>query len=101
MSRSTTRSAIREVRSWDVGLRIRHAIPTGDAVVWVGGRPTAEGADAYNPWNPTVFVPFGRGGVGIVAEDNVLRNQPYVDNDLKSRTAGLRTDMCVSAPAIR
>jgi hypothetical protein len=70
-------------------------------VVWVGGRPTAEGADAYNPWNPTVFVPFGRGGVGIVAEDNVLRNQPYVDNDLKSRTAGLRTDMCVSAPAIR
>jgi hypothetical protein len=64
----------------------------------VGGQPAPEGADAYNPWNPTVFVPAESGGVGLLAEDDVLRNQLHVDNDIKSRTAGLRTDMFCLGP---
>jgi hypothetical protein len=52
----------------------------------------------YDPWNPTIFVPTASGGLGLVAEDEVLRNQIYVDHDRKSGTVGLRTDMlCLGA----
>jgi hypothetical protein len=81
-----------------IGLRIRHAVVARSGDVYAGGRPAPDGADAYNPWNPTVFVPTAGGGVGLVAEDDVLRNQLWVDNDRKSGTAGLRTDtLCLGA----
>src|SRR5262249_60283263 len=63
-----------------------------------GGRGAPEGAGAYDPGNPPVFISVANGGLGLVAEDDVLRNQLWVDNDRKSGTAGLRTDMlCLGA----
>src|SRR5262249_56948685 len=76
-----------------IGLRIRHALRAGAREVWVGGRQAPNGADTYDPWNPTIFVPVAGGGLGLVAEDDVLRNQLWVDYDRESGTAGLRTDM--------
>jgi hypothetical protein len=92
------RDTIRNPTADTIGLRVRHALQPGAGKVWVGGRPAPDGADAYDPWNPTVFVPVAAGGLGLVAEDDVLRNQLWVDNDRKSGTAGLRTDMlCLGA----
>jgi hypothetical protein len=92
------RDTIRNPTADTIGLHIRHAVQPGAGEVWVGGRPAPDGADAYDPWNPTVFVPVVSGGLGLVAEDDVLRNQLWVDNDRKSGTAGLRTDMlCLGA----
>jgi hypothetical protein len=92
------RDTIRNPTTVTIGLRIRHAVQPGAGEVWVGGRPAPDGADAFDPWNPTVFIPVTGGGLGLVAEDDVLRNQLWVDNDRKSGTAGMRTEMlCLGA----
>jgi hypothetical protein len=97
-TRVEVRDTIRNPTAETIGLRIRHAVQPGTGDVWVGGRPAPDGGDAYDPWNPTVFVPVASGGLGLVAEDDVLRNQLWVNNDRKTRTAGLRTDMlCLGA----
>jgi hypothetical protein len=81
-----------------IGLHVRHAVETHDEWIHLGGRPEPDVRDMYDPWNPTVFTPTAGGGVGLVAEDDVLRNQLFVDFDAKSSTAGLRTDMLCIGP---
>lgn len=82
-----------------VGLRIRHAVTTDAAAVHLGGSLDPDVGDAYSPWNPTVFTPFGgAGGIGLVAEDDVFRQQLYVDFDAGDDTVGIRTDMLCLAP---
>lgn len=79
-----------------IGLRIRHAVEAS-APFRLGGRREVGSAPIYNPWNPTVFTATRNGGVGLVAEDDVLRQQLYVDQ-AADRTVGLRTDMlCLAA----
>jgi hypothetical protein len=81
-----------------VGLRLRHSIATDAAWIHLGGRADPDLSDAYSPWNPTVFTPVGDAGLGLVAEDDVLRQQLYVDFDAASGTAGMRTDMLCLGP---
>jgi hypothetical protein len=84
-----------------IGLRIRHTVPSTSSSVRVGGRADAQARDLYDPWNPTVFGPVAAGGVGLVAEDDVFRQQVFVSFDASTRTLGLRTDMLCLAPGDR
>lgn len=87
-----------------IGLRIRHAFRTDSEWIDLGGRLDPDVADAYSPWNPTVFAPSasvnGRasGGLGLVAEDDVFRQQLYVDFEPADDTVGIRTDMLCLGP---
>jgi len=81
-----------------IGVHVRHAIVTGGALPYVAGHAEAGDADRYVPWNPTLFVPLGRDGLGLVVEDDVFRNQLRGDLVSADRTAGLRTDMLCLAP---
>ncbi len=83
------------------GLRIRHAMVTDASWIHLGGRLDPDVADAYSPWNPTVFTPVGPVGLGLVAEDDVLRQQLFVDFDERDATAALRTDLLCLAPGGR
>jgi hypothetical protein len=85
-----------------VALHVRHAVATDTVWTHLGGRLDPSDADAYSPWNPTVFTPVGTSaGLGLVAEDDVLRQQLYVDADPATRTIGMRTDMLCLAPGDR
>jgi hypothetical protein len=87
-----------------IGLRIRHAVKTDAVDIHLGGRLDPDVNDAYSPWNPTVFTPVGGagrasiGGVGLVVEDDVFRQQLYVDFAAADDTVGIRTDMLCLAP---
>jgi hypothetical protein len=95
------RDTIRNPGRDPIGLRIRHAVAADSPGVRLGGRTDPDVNDAYDPWNPTVFVPLGAGGVGLVAEDDVLRQQLHVDFDPSDGTAGLRTEsFCLGAGEI-
>ncbi len=81
-----------------IGLHIRYFVATDATWIHLGGRTDPDISDAYSPWNPTVFTPTDGGGIGLVAEDDVLRQQLYVDFDPASGTAGMRTDMLCLGP---
>ncbi len=83
-----------------IGLRVRHAVEATPPVR-LGGRREISGTEAYAPWNPTVFSPTANGGIGLVAEDDVLRQQLFVDRSKTDDTIGLRTDMLCLAPGDR
>jgi hypothetical protein len=51
----------------------------------------------YAPGNPSVHVIVPSGAIGIIAEDNVLRNQAILYTQ-EPATAGMRTDMFCLAP---
>jgi hypothetical protein len=88
-----------------IGLHVRHAVATDADWIHLGGRTDPDVAFAYSPWNPTVFTPVGTAGLGLVAEDDVLRQQLFVDFEEgdaaaahPAGTAGLRTDtLCLPA----
>ncbi len=91
-----------------IGLRVRHAVATDAAWIHLGGRSDPDVAFAYSPWNPTVFTPVGAAGLGLVAEDDVLRQQLFVDFEERdaatahpAASAGLRTDMLCLPPGGR
>ncbi len=92
------RDTITNTSTGTVGLRIRHAVTTGADWIHLGGRADPSVAALYDPWNPTLFTPVAAGGVGLVAEDDVLRQQVVVDWDRTTGTAGLRTDLLCLAP---
>jgi hypothetical protein len=77
-------------------IRVRHAVAGEAAWVHVAGSPDPSVTEVYAPWNPTVFMPAGAGGIGLVAEDDVFRQQ--VVADFADGAAGLRTDLLCLAP---
>jgi len=87
-----------------IGLHVRHAVATDADWVHLGGRTDPDVAVAYSPWNPTVFMPVGVAGLGLVAEDDVLRQQLFVDFEegnaaaASPATASLRTDTLCLPP---
>ncbi len=92
------RDAIRNPTGDVIGLRIRHAITTDSSWVHLGGRTDPDVLDAYDPWNPTVFTPVAAGGIGLVAEDDIFRQQVHVEFDPTHGTVGLRTDSLCLGP---
>lgn len=103
IERTSTRVEVRDTftnpTGDTIGLHVRHAVVTDADWIHLGGRTDPDVAVAYSPWNPTVFTPVGPAGLGLVAEDDVLRQQLFVDfeegNPTTARaaaTAGLRSD---------
>jgi hypothetical protein len=92
------RDTIRNPTATAIGMGVRHFVGTKAPWVHLGGRTEPDVDDAYDPWNPTVFAPVPGGGVGLVAEDDVLRQQVRVDYDAGTATTGLRTDMLCLDP---
>jgi hypothetical protein len=59
--------------------------------------------DIYHSYgNPSVYVRVGQTGIGMIAEDDVFRNQDllytHADEKTKQNVAGIRTDMLRLAP---
>lgn len=100
-TRVEVRDTVTNTTAHVVGIRIRHAVVTDAAWIHLGGRLDPDVADAYSPWNPTAFTPVGEAGLGLVAEDDVFRQQVYVDFDAAGGTVGIRTDMLCLAPGER
>jgi hypothetical protein len=82
-------------REW-VGVRLRHRIDGPSTGARIAGRQAREGASIYGPWNPTVYVPLESGGIGIVAEDDVVRQQIRVGRE--PGHAWIGTDMLCLPP---
>lgn len=97
-TRVEVRDTITNATGAIVGLRVRHAVATDATWIHLGGRVDPDVADAYSPWNPTVFTPVVDGGLGLVAEDDVFRQQLFVDFDQGNDTAGVRTDSLCLPP---
>jgi hypothetical protein len=111
IERFPTRVEVRDTFTNDtadvIGLHVRHAVATDADWIHLGGRTDPDVAVAYSPWNPTVFAPVGGAGLGLVAEDDVLRQQLFVDFEegnaaaTSPATAGLRTDALCLPPGGR
>lgn len=73
------------------------------AQIRLAGNPDPTVNDYYAPGNPSVHVRLPDSGIGIIAEDDVFRNQArlYVDPARQSSpaVAGIRTEMLRLAPA--
>ncbi len=95
------RDTIRNPGQEAIGLHIRHALLTDAEWIHLAGRSDVAVIQAYAPWNPTVFTPVGTAGLGLVAEDDVLRQQLYVDFDPANSTAGFGTDLFCLGPGER
>ncbi len=71
--------------------------PLADA--YLGGREDPSLNEVYAPSNPTLFLPVsGQNGLGLVAEDDVYRNQAAIYFDAKTLRCGLRTANFYLAP---
>jgi hypothetical protein len=64
-----------------IGIRLRHRVDGPSTGAWIAGREAREGDSIYGPWNPTVYVPLESGGIGIAAEDDVVRQQIRVGSE--------------------
>jgi len=69
----------------------------------LAGNPDPKVNDYYAPGNPSVHVRLPDAGIGIIAEDDVFRNQArlYANPSFKSTfaVAGIKTEMLRLAPA--
>lgn len=100
--RIEVRDTLVNTGAYPINLTVRHSVPTTPVGTYLGGRLDPYDDSAYSPWNPTVFTPVGTGGLGLVAEDDVFRQQVYVDFDQGDDTPlGLRTSMLCLPPGER
>lgn len=72
-----------------------HVAPARYGTAWLGGDPDPVRNDVDSPYNPTLFVPMDRGGVGLVVVDDVMRLQGKYSYDPVSGTALIRSDELV------
>ena len=73
-----------------------------DSQIRLAGNPDPAANDYYAPGNPSVHVRLANSGIGMIAEDDVLRNQALlytrVGEKSTSPVAGIRTEMLRLAP---
>lgn len=88
-----------------LGLSVRHEMDLSalkNAPVRLAGNPDPALAVYHSYGNPSVHVVIPEGGMGLIAEDEVLRRQAqlYVRNEEEkhSMVAGIRTEMLFLAP---
>lgn len=78
-----------------IAVRFRHVWEFGDTRVPIcrlGGRPGQALNNVVAPANPTLFMPLRDSAVGMVANDDVTRNQAELFYDLKDRSLGIKND---------
>ncbi len=84
-----------------LGLVVRHEVSLaglGDPTVRLAGNPDPAVSDYYSPPNPSVHVSLPDQGLGLLAEDDVLRNQARLYCGVEPPVAGLRTEMLRLGP---
>jgi hypothetical protein len=88
-----------------LGLSVRHETDLSalqNPEVRIAGSPDPSTNDYYAPGNPSVHVRLQNQGLGLIAEDDVLRNQALLytrsASDNRLSIAGLRTEMLRLAP---
>ena len=68
------------------------------AAVRLAGNPDPAINEYYSPANPSVYVRLKALGLGLICEDDVLRNQATLFYGTEAQAAGLRTEMlCLPA----
>ncbi|OGV64403.1 MAG: hypothetical protein A3K19_09585 [Lentisphaerae bacterium RIFOXYB12_FULL_65_16] len=85
-----------------LGLLVRHEVSLqGHPDVWVrlAGNPDPAVNEYYAPANPSVHVSTANFGLGLICEDDILRNQARLFYQAEpTPTAGFRTEMLRLAP---
>lgn len=84
-----------------LGLRVSYAVdlaPLAGAAVRLAGNPDPAVERYHSPGNPTVHVGWEDQGLGLVCEDNVLRNQARLFCDAANRRAGVFTESLYLGP---
>lgn len=88
-------------RQRPLGLLVRHEISLAglaDPAVRLAGNPDPAVSDYYSPANPSVHVSLPDKGLGLLAEDDVFRNQARLYCTAEPPAAGLRTEMLRLGP---
>lgn len=88
-------------RDRPLGLIVRHQVNlTGlsSPTIRLAGNPDPAVNDYYSPANPTVHLSLGGVGLGLVCEDDVLRNQAQLFCSESPPAAGVRTEMLCLGP---
>ncbi|MFH1918668.1 MAG: hypothetical protein ABIP48_02100 [Planctomycetota bacterium] len=88
-------------RQRPLGLVVRHEVSLAglaDPAVRLAGNPDPAVSDYYSPPNPSVHVRLADQGLGLLAEDDVLRNQARLYYGAEPPVAGLRTEMLRLGP---
>jgi hypothetical protein len=74
-----------------------------DSQIRLAGNPDPAANDYYAPGNPSVHIRLENSGIGIIAEDDVFRNQALlysrVGEQNTNPVAGIRTEMLRLAPS--
>jgi len=84
-----------------LGMLVRHQTSLAglkDPVIRLAGNADPAVNDYYSPANPSVHVACGDQGLGLLCEDDVLRNQARLFCDQEPPAAGLRTEMLRLGP---
>ncbi len=84
-----------------LGLAVRHEVSLAGAVspaVRLAGNGDPAVDRNHAPANPTVHLGSGDHGLGLVAEDDILRNQASLFVDSQAKIAGLETTMLCLQP---
>lgn len=84
-----------------LGLIVRHEVNLAgltDPAVRLAGNPDPAVNDYYSPANPSVHISLADAGLGLLAEDDVFRNQGRLYCSAEPAAAGLRTEMLRLAP---
>lgn len=88
-------------RDRPLGLAVRHEVSLAGLAspgIRLAGNPDPAVGDYYAPANPTVHIALPDAGLGLVCEDDVLRNQAQLFFNQSPPAAGLRTEMLRLAP---
>lgn len=88
-------------RQRPLGLVVRHEVSLAglsDPALRLAGNPDPAVSDYYSPANPSVHVSLADQGLGLLAEDDVLRNQARLYCGVEPPVAGLRTEMLRLGP---
>ena len=87
---------IKNISSEEIGIIFSNHLCFGDLPILycrMGGRTGQSLNNLRSPSNPTLFFPFKNSGLGIVANDDVYRNQGILFYNLKSKTSGIKDEM--------
>jgi hypothetical protein len=98
--RAWIEDAITNLTDKDLGMMVRHELllPGAPAVVHLGGNDDPSQLQTIQPCNPTIFIPLGDVGLGLVAEDDVLREQGILLYRAAAPLASLRTERLALPP---
>lgn len=88
-------------RAQEVGLRVQYQVDLAGmagAAVRLAGNPDPAVSRYHSPGNPTVHVSWDGQGLGLVCEDDALRNQARLYCDPAGQGAGVVTESLYLAP---